>query len=43
MKDIEIQPNTQERFDEKYVPDPMSGCWLWTGCADYEGYGIMGN
>jgi len=19
----------KERFDEKYTPEPMSGCWLW--------------
>ena len=31
----------QERFDEKYIPEPMSGCWLWIG-AIYDrrlGYG----
>lgn len=28
-----------ERFWEKVSPEPMSGCWLWTG-ADYgKGYG----
>lgn len=20
-----------ERFEEKYIPEPMSGCWLWLG------------
>lgn len=24
---------TQERFDDKYIPEPNSGCWLWTGAA----------
>lgn len=28
-----------ERFDEKYIPEPMSGCWLWTGSLAYNGYG----
>ena len=24
----------------KYVsPDPLSGCWIWTGCADRQNYG----
>lgn len=22
---------TQERFEELYIPEPMSGCWLWFG------------
>lgn len=21
----------QERFEEKYIPEPNSGCWLWMG------------
>lgn len=29
----------QERFDEKYIPEPMSGCWLWTGAVTERGYG----
>lgn len=29
----------QERFSEKVSPEPMSGCWLWTGAADPNGYG----
>ena len=28
-----------ERFEAKYVPEPMSGCWLWTGCSMPNGYG----
>jgi hypothetical protein len=28
----------RQRFEEKYIPEPNSGCWLWTaGCTD--GYG----
>ncbi len=27
-----------ECFEEKYVPDPNSGCWLWTGNLG-RGYG----
>jgi hypothetical protein len=23
----------QERFDEKYIGEPMSGCWLWMGAT----------
>jgi len=33
-----------ERFEEKYIPEPMSGCWLWTSTVDKDGYGkIWGN
>ena len=28
-----------ERFEEKYVPEPNSGCWEWTACTDTSGYG----
>jgi hypothetical protein len=28
-----------ERFEEKYIAEPMSGCWLWIGCMDAKGYG----
>lgn len=23
----------QERFDEKYMPEPNSGCWLWDAAS----------
>jgi hypothetical protein len=29
------------RFEEKYMPEPMSGCWLWTGWVGKHGYGLM--
>lgn len=31
----------QERFDEKYTPEPTSGCWLWTDSLDRAGYGNL--
>jgi hypothetical protein len=30
-----------ERFEEKFTPEPNSGCWLWTGALHYHGYGII--
>jgi hypothetical protein len=31
----------RERFEEKWCPEPFSGCWLWTaGCAS-RGYGYF--
>jgi hypothetical protein len=29
----------QERFDDKWTPEPFSGCWLWTGGMMKTGYG----
>lgn len=31
-----------ERFWKFVSPEPMSGCWLWTGAVDTNGYGIIG-
>lgn len=29
----------QTRFDAKWQPEPNSGCWLWHGTTDRNGYG----
>jgi hypothetical protein len=29
----------QERFDEKYMPEPNSGCWLWISTMGKSRYG----
>ena len=26
-------------FDERYIPEPNSGCWLWDGAVHGNGYG----
>ena len=31
----------QERFDEKFIPEPNSGCWLWLGSLNSTGYGAF--
>lgn len=31
-----------ERFEAKYIPEPNSGCWIWTGAVNYRGYGRFG-
>lgn len=28
-----------ERFEEKYIPEPNSGCWLWVGAISDNRYG----
>jgi len=32
--------NVAERFEASYMPEPMSGCWLWTGRLVTCSYGI---
>lgn len=29
----------KERFESKYIPEPNSGCWLWEGAVNLDGYG----
>lgn len=37
-----LDPRLPSRFWDKCVPEPMSGCWLWIGCATPHGYGRIG-
>ena len=30
---------THDNFDEAYIPEPNSGCWLWLKDNDEDGYG----
>ena len=30
-----------QRFEEKYIPEPNSGCWLWTALVIGRGYGYF--
>jgi hypothetical protein len=30
-----------QRFNEKWIPVPESGCWLWTGALGGDGYGAI--
>lgn len=32
-------PWTAERIEASVIPEPMSGCWLWLGRLDRNGYG----
>jgi len=31
----------RQRFEEKYIPEPMSGCWLWTAGMRGKEYGAF--
>jgi len=28
-------------FEDKYIPEPNSGCWLWTSTLNDSGYGVL--
>ena len=28
-----------QRFEEKFIPEPKSGCWIWTATKSEDGYG----
>lgn len=34
--------NHRKRFMEKVLADPKTGCWVWTGPVDRDGYGRSG-
>ncbi len=31
----------KDRFEQKFIPEPNSGCWLWTAGGNNLGYGRM--
>lgn len=31
-----------DRFMEKVIPEPNSGCWIWLGALQVGGYGVVG-
>lgn len=35
------RPPVKERFNEKWMPEPFSGCWLWLGGVKSNGYGMF--
>ena len=34
-----MQTDLKTRFEDKYIPEPNSGCWLWTASILKSGYG----
>jgi hypothetical protein len=35
------RPTLAERFADKVIPEPNTGCFLWEGKADQHGYGLI--
>lgn len=33
--------STIERFEEKFIPEPNSGCSLWLAAINNKGYGMF--
>lgn len=31
----------EEKFEKSYMPEPNTGCWLWTLSSNGDGYGII--
>jgi predicted XRE-type DNA-binding protein len=36
-----MRQDIYQRFMSKVSPEPMSGCWLWTGAVNRIGYGMF--
>lgn len=37
-----VSGSVRDRFREKYVPEPNTGCWLWLDSLTRKGYGKFG-
>ena len=37
----QYQESIKKRFDELYIPVTESGCWIWIGALNKQGYGRM--
>lgn len=36
-----VMRSVLKRFEDKYIPEPNSGCWLWDAYVNPFGYGMM--
>jgi hypothetical protein len=34
-------PDVLELFPDRVTPEPNTGCWIWTGAKDSNGYGLI--
>ena len=41
-EDSEMSKTILQRFNEKWLPHPRTGCWIWTGSLGSTGYGAFG-
>lgn len=40
-REVGLRENLKRRFEDKYEPEPNSGCWIWTAYLKPEGYGMI--
>lgn len=38
---MNVPEEMKERFRQRYIPEPITGCWLWTGELNHSGYGMI--
>jgi HNH endonuclease len=38
---IAVNERLRSLFDDKFIPEPMSGCWIWIGARNTKRYGVM--
>lgn len=41
MQQNRRKPPPEIRFHNLYIPEPNTGCWLWTNALDKDGYGFI--
>ena len=41
MSNPQNKTTLAEKLDRFAMPEPNSGCWLWTGAISYRGYGLV--
>lgn len=39
---LKLRASLWDRFHDKAIPEPNSGCWLWSGATKELGYGVIG-
>lgn len=39
MRKMGVTRTLAERFHERHIPEPNTGCWLWMGAVTSKGYG----
>ncbi len=41
-RNLPLRASLWDRFHDKTIPEPNSGCWLWLGGVHEFGYGVIG-
>jgi hypothetical protein len=41
-KHLPLRASLWDRFHDKFTPEALTGCWLWTGAVKEKNYGVIG-